>query len=185
MLPELDGPSAVSDVAALTVAAAATLALLARGRRQAPGVSLGGSGGGQRGWAGVGGGVAGVSALARWATGVAGASRRTAHPSHHAPPTLPLLQPNAPCGRCKGTGSQECQLCYGRGSTPLPGFINTADPANRRLCVRCAGSCSHACNVCGGAGGGAAWAAEARARAAAARRPRLPAAHNADGLDDF
>lgn len=55
------------------------------------------------------------------------------------------------CERCKGTGIQECQLCYGVGSIARPGYINVADPALRRKCRRCAGFGRLPCGLCGAA----------------------------------
>ncbi|KAK9830178.1 hypothetical protein WJX72_010150 [[Myrmecia] bisecta] len=56
------------------------------------------------------------------------------------------------CNRCNGTGQQQCQLCYGKGSTAKPGFVNVVDPYNRSACKRCDRLGKHTCNICGGSG---------------------------------
>jgi hypothetical protein len=84
-----------------------------------------------------------------------GHRKKTFPPPHHPAPnkTTHTQTQSGLCTRCRGSGTQECALCYGRGSLAKPGFVNTAAPAARRECPRCGGEGRHACNVCGGGGG--------------------------------
>lgn len=56
------------------------------------------------------------------------------------------------CARCKGTGVQKCQLCYGKGSIAKPGYVNVVDPKNRVACCRCDQTGMHSCGACSGTG---------------------------------
>lgn len=109
---------------------------------------------------------------------------------------LPLADPHPglslqPCLRCKGSGVQACGLCYGAGSTALPGYVNTLDSAHRRLCRRCAGSGAHACGACGGVVDPVvereevAGAAGARREQEVRRQARPPALPPPGDMDDF
>ena len=62
-----------------------------------------------------------------------------------------LLPQEGICERCKGSGVQECSLCYGRGSIAQPGYVNVANAMHRRLCLRCGGNKTQTCQICGGA----------------------------------